>query len=720
VHRPVPARKLLPFLLYVLLFLASFYPQSLHPGDTVAYVGDSLEAVWMLGWNVDNFFRNPLGLFEANILYPNPRPVTFTDHRILLSVLVAPVVWATDNPLLAYNVALALGCLLAAFSARHLAMGLGLGELGSFTAGALYAFHTYQVNEGPRLHIIYHGFLPLVIDQFIRYVRTGAKRHAFAIGGWMLLQGLASSYHVLYGALVLSILCLAVLVSKPKLMLRRTPALAAAAVFAGLLFAPILFTYVDSARIHGFRHELPAGVDLSHYLFTTPTNLVYGAIGEVRLQQRGPHFIGFLSVGLMLFTLGRWLSRRSEDWQDALLPARVWVPGAAVLALVFVALSLGRDMVVFGWNVGPGPYRLLYHYVPGFQQVRIPERLSLVAMLFIALLVGRAIAWMGARGRLGRAAAVLSAVFVPLEHLSPLPHTARIPVGEDVPAVYRWLSDQPIRALIEVPIPGEPLIRKESLNMYFSLYHGKAIIHGYESFPPLLSSFLRKMAMEFPSEASLEALDRIGVDTVIVHHGLPGSERIAKELPRLVDAGRLRLVARFTGEAARVYEGTEDEVYRILPKGSGRPAPYPRGERKRSPGWHYRTKLGDPRPAVDGDLSTSWRVARALRGDEFFEIAFDRPEVVSGLVIRLDRFSHFPTSFKIAGRDPDGEWRPLVWYDHRHKLQLLEGLLEKPYPASVGFDLEERTLRGVRIMVEEGGESFFGWSIPEIEVLVPR
>ena len=34
----------------------------------------------------------------------------------------------------------------------------------------------------------------------------------------------------------------------------------------------------------------------------------------------------------------------------------------------------------------------------------------------------------------------MAAAFVPLEHISPLPLTERIPVWGDVPAVYRWLA----------------------------------------------------------------------------------------------------------------------------------------------------------------------------------------------------------------------------------------------------------------------------------------
>jgi hypothetical protein len=54
-----------------------------------------------------------------------------------------------------------------------------------------------------------------------------------------------------------------------------------------------------------------------------------------------------------------------------------------------------------------------------------------------------------------------------------------------------------------------------------------------------------------------------------------------------------------------------------------------------------------------------------------------------------------------------------------HKLPLLDRLLENSGDASVGFDVGGRILTGMMIMVDPEGRSFFGWSVPEIEVLVP-
>ncbi len=113
--------------LYLGLTLASFYPQSLRPWDTVGYTGDSLESVYLIAWDVHQFFRAPWRLFDANFLYPQPHPLTFTDHQLLSSLSVAPVVWLTGNPVLAYNVAVALACVLAGLVGRRLALRLGVG-----------------------------------------------------------------------------------------------------------------------------------------------------------------------------------------------------------------------------------------------------------------------------------------------------------------------------------------------------------------------------------------------------------------------------------------------------------------------------------------------------------------------------------------------------------------------------------------------------------------
>ncbi|HUG53065.1 MAG TPA: discoidin domain-containing protein [Vicinamibacteria bacterium] len=732
--------------LYVALVFASFYPQSVHPRDTIAYVGDSLESVSIVAWNVHQFFRSPFRLFDANWLHPHERALAFTDHRLLPSLAVAPVVWATSNPVLATNVAVGLVCLLAAMGGRRLGQVLGLPPVAAWAAGALYAFHTYQVNEAPRLNIVSHGFIAFALAELVLYLTTGERRRAWRTAGFMLLQGLSSHYHLLYGVLLVGLIVAGAVVARPRVVGPRLPRLGVAALVAAVLFLPFVVPYVRAARDHGFVRELGPGIDLQHYVSTSPTNLIYGAIGtEVRLQQRGPHFVGFVSLGLALAAVVDWVRRRGGAvGESGAVPASRWVPVAAALALVLVVLSLGPDVSVAGRRLGPGPYRLLYDWVPGFQLVRIPERLGLLAMLFVGLLAGRTLSLIEGTGE--RGLGLLLAALVPLEHVGPLPLSQRVPVGRHLPEVVRWLAEDTAQAVAEVPIHGEGLVREETMEMYLSSHHHRPIIHGYTAYPPLLSKVLRRAAAEFPSETSLQVFARLGIDTVVVHHGRPVGGDLARRLrdtgqsdprvfqrllrraeldlydrlPAAVAAGRLHRQRRFDGPPARLLESTADEVYRLAPVAELPPALFPVGRRRRDPQWRYRAKLGDPALAADGDPSTSWQVPRFLLGDEFFEITFDRPLRVSGVVLPLRRDSAFPTRFRVAGRPPGGKWVELARLDTGHVLELVDRLAEHPRRAALGFDLGGRTLTGISLLVDEAGTSFEGWSLPEVEVWVPE
>jgi hypothetical protein len=734
-----PARQTaLALASYALLAVLSFLPQSLSPHDSVAYVGDPVESVYLVAWNVHQFWSDPARLFQANILYPAPDALTLTDHRLLPSLLVSPVIWATRNPVLAYNVAVALACVLCAYAARRLALALGTTLVGAWAAGALYGFHTYQVNEAARLHIVFHAFLPLALLELVRFLRSGRARHAWAMAALALAQGLSSNYFLLYTALTLG-LCLAIAVAaRPRETVRRLPWLAAAGAVAGALFLPIALPYLRSARTPGYVRELPRGIDLQHYVSTARTNLLYGPIGaEVRMQQQGPHFVGFAALALAALAVAAWAARRGQAPAEAPMDVRVWVPAAAALALLFVALSLGRDVLVFGRDLGPGPYRLLHAYVPGFQLVRIPERLGLVAMLFVALLAGRGLDLVRARWA---PPALLLALLVPLEHLSLVNAPYRLPVGRDVPAVYRWLADTPVRGLVDLPVRGEHVIRQETLEMYFSTYNWRPLAQGYSGYPPLLSHQLRRHAAEFPSEGSLQVLQRAGIDTAVVHHGRGVASELRHQVGAIdadrfrrrvraadldlydqlapaVAAGRITRLARFEGAAPR-FESTADEVYRIAPVEPWPTAPFPTGRRLVDPSWRYRGTTGDAAPATDGDLATDWFVDDALVGDEAFQVTFPAPLRVSGLVLPLRRDSRFPTRFRVEGR-ADGSWIPLARFDTPHALQLVDRLLADPRNAALGFDLGGREVTGLALRIEEGGTSFEGWRLPEVEVWVP-
>jgi hypothetical protein len=236
-------------------------------------------------------------------------------------------------------------------------------------------------------------------------------------------------------------------------------------------------------------------------------------------------------------------------------------------------------------------------------------------------------------------------------------------------------------------------------------------------------------------------LQRAGVDTAIVHHGrgvasellhqvgAVDPERFRRrmraadldlydQLGPAVAAGRITRLARFDGASPR-FASTADEVYRIVPVPPLPAAPFPSGRRLVDPAWRYRGTTGDAAPATDGDLATDWFVDDALRGDEAFQVIFPAPLRVSGLVLPLRRDSRLPTRFRVEGRGADGGWIPLARFDTAHALQLVDRLLADPRAAALGFDLSGHEVTGLALRVQEGGTSFEGWRLPEVEVWVP-
>ena len=153
-----------------------------------------------------------------------------------------------------------------------------------------------------------------------------------------------------------------------------------------------------------------------------------------------------------------------------------------------------------------------------------------------------------------------------------------VPVGDEVPPVYRWLATQPVRALAEVPTYGEHSFRRETMEMYYSTYHFKPIVHGYTAYPTRESVLLRECAVRIPEERALDCLESWGVDTLIVHYPPAGTSlRQDSDLADFVGVpprsfyrgvaareaeGSLRRLASFEGPRSRI-PGGRDVAFRI-------------------------------------------------------------------------------------------------------------------------------------------------------------
>ncbi len=328
-------------------------------------MGDPLESAYLVAWNARQVAGGPEHYWDLNIFFPVRGAMAFTDHRFLPSVLAAPALWASGNPVLAYNVAVFIGLLLAALAGRRLGLALGLEAVGAWAAGALYAFHTNQIHETPRLHVIFHAFLALALEQLVILLATGRRIAAWAAAGFLLLQGLSSNYMLLYGALLVGLVLGGVAIVRPRRAWEGGRQLILPAVAAAAAFLPVALPYARQTAVHDLGRALPVGFDLLHLLQPLKSNVLYGPLFSELAPSGRVGFVGFFAAALAAYAL---LAGRVPTPSPGWIPARVWVPAAAALAAVFGILALGRDVALAGEMIGPGPYRLLYAWVPGFDR----------------------------------------------------------------------------------------------------------------------------------------------------------------------------------------------------------------------------------------------------------------------------------------------------------------------------------------------------------------
>jgi hypothetical protein len=183
-----------------------------------------------------------------------------------------------------------------------------------------------------------------------------------------------------------------------------------------------------------------------------------------------------------------------------------------VLAFVCLWLSIGPPL-------GLWPF---VYWLPGLSFVRVPSRFTELAVLGLAIVAGAGFDRLSSRIALRRRAALAFATGVLLVAEFAAMPLAVIPYRVDEPMADRWLAAQPGPfAIAEVPLP-DPMNagafeRRQTLYMLHSMAHWQKTVHGYSGWRAPVHEQLYLQLRNFPDNASLRELARLGVTYVVVH-----------------------------------------------------------------------------------------------------------------------------------------------------------------------------------------------------------
>jgi hypothetical protein len=310
------------------------------------------------------------GSFDANIFYPEKGTLAFSEAMLVQGALAAPIMAASGDAVLAYNVSSFAGFVLTGWTFCLLVRRWTDSWSAGYVAGSLAAFNAFTLVQLTHLQFLHAEFVALMLFALDRLMvaRHGVTRVGLAAG--FALQALTSIYLMVFSIWMLLFASLArtrELWSDGAAALKRV---AAAGIFAALVLSPYLAEYAAVSKTMGFARAAD--------------------------EEEAASWANYVSTGSRL---------HFQTWSRQFngLATSNTFPGIAALALVVIALSERRSAadprfrmcVVAAAGcaaVSFAPllpfYRSLHAIIPVFQAVRVLAHIGQMVLLMIAILAG--------------------------------------------------------------------------------------------------------------------------------------------------------------------------------------------------------------------------------------------------------------------------------------------------------------------------------------------
>ena len=258
-------------LLFIGLAVVHLWPLASAPGTLSRNDnGDFVLHEWIMAWVAHAVATNPLHLFDANIFYPEPGALSYSDHLFVQGMLGAPLLWTGASPVLVHNLVLMAGFALTGFTACLVIRRWTGSWMAGIGSGSLVAFNAFSLTRLPQIQDLHVEFFPLALLALDRLLAQPRLRHALSLAGWFVLHSLTGSYVMVFGSLSLAA---AALVRPAEWIGARFRAVAGylllAAVLAVLLLTPFLLPYYHASAAVGLGRSLaetqPLSAELTDY-----------------------------------------------------------------------------------------------------------------------------------------------------------------------------------------------------------------------------------------------------------------------------------------------------------------------------------------------------------------------------------------------------------------------------------------------------------------------
>ena len=169
-------RVLTPFAIMAGVELAIFWPLIQRLSTALHDRFDTMLNTWILTWQARELIRAPLSVFNAPIFHPLPNMLALSEIIWPAAPMTVPILAASGNPLLVYNLTFLGTVFLAAVGMYLLALYVTHNRGAALLAGLFYAFSPYQFGHIPQVQLLSIGWLPLTLLYLDRFWTKGRRR----------------------------------------------------------------------------------------------------------------------------------------------------------------------------------------------------------------------------------------------------------------------------------------------------------------------------------------------------------------------------------------------------------------------------------------------------------------------------------------------------------------------------------------------------------------
>lgn len=308
-NRGTLLRELLIFAVFLGITALITWPWVLQLRAGVPDFGDPYAISYFLWWDYHQTFHDPLNLFQATIFYPYRYGLAFGEYDYGVSLLFFPLFALGFRPLTVYSLASFLSFPFTAYCMFRLGRTLSGSTAVAWVAAIILAFVPFRFHHLSHLHLVFAGWIPLVFEALILFVR----KRSWGRAGWLAFAFLMNALTCTTW-LILTLIPLAssalLLITRNRawgdrnLWLRGGLALSAAA----LLLLPFLVPQWRVAREHNFTRSAEEvtkySAQLMNWLAADERNRVWRGLGR---QNGGTEMVLFPGLLAPLLALGAFL-----------------------------------------------------------------------------------------------------------------------------------------------------------------------------------------------------------------------------------------------------------------------------------------------------------------------------------------------------------------------------------------------------------------------------